>query len=86
MPTAAAKRTTTTTKPPAGFDWIADRVRAELERRELSISQLARDTGIHREQLSYWLGGHRFLRSDLLAQVLEHLGLPLVPPRGKRRG
>jgi hypothetical protein len=63
-------------------DWLAVAVKAELERRELSISELAAATRLNRVQLSYWLSGQRYLRSDAVGVVLQHLGFKVTAPKG----
>lgn len=64
-------------------DAIAQAVLREIERRrggddEVTVQGLARDLGLHRPELAYWLGGSRSLRSDKAALVLKALGLVVV--------
>jgi len=71
-------------REPKGYDPIADTVRQAAEAKGWGSSELAREASkvkggqtVHREQISYWWNGHRGLASNLLAQVLEALGLTI---------
>lgn len=59
-------------------DPIAVAVAAELERRDMSIRELGRQTGVSYPTLSRWFAGERAIKLADRAAVLEHLGLEIV--------
>lgn len=62
-----------------GFDAAADKVLAAMELRGWGPSDLARESGVKREVLSYWLNGSRPLRADYLLALLAALDLDILP-------
>lgn len=71
-------------KPRGGFDPIADQVGGVMRQVGMSRKRLAERTGLHREQISTWLGGKRPLRVDYLVKILDELGLEILPANAKR--
>lgn len=66
-------------------DPIAVAVAAELERRGMSIRELARTTEIDVPTISRWLTGERAIRLDARAALLDALGLELRVIRRQAR-
>jgi len=53
-------------------------VRDAIESQNSSVYRVARESGLHDEQLRGWLCGRRtMIRSDLLGKVLDGLGVQL---------
>jgi len=51
-------------------------VRDTIQDRGVSVYRVARDCGLHDQQLRGWIKGRRsMIRSDLLARVMDHLGM-----------
>lgn len=63
---------------------ITDRVLFELERRGMTVTELADRAGLTRSAVSRWLNGHTAMKTDNLERVLEVLGM-VVERRRKRR-
>lgn len=54
-----------------------DAVRAEMERRGLTIVELAEAAGVSRANLSNWLNGKREARTETVDALLDYLGLEI---------
>ncbi|QQS08690.1 MAG: helix-turn-helix transcriptional regulator [Phycisphaerales bacterium] len=60
-------------------DTIAIEVLREMQRREMSISRLAKKSGVDRSVLGRWLSGVRSIRVRQAVLVMRVLGLVVVP-------
>lgn len=64
---------------------ITDRVLFELERRGMTVTELADRAGLTRSAVSRWLNGHTAMKTDNLERVLEVLGMVVERRRTRRR-
>ena len=64
---------------------IVDRVLVELERRGMTVTELAERAEINRSALSRWLNGHTQMKTANLERVLEVLSMSVERRRTRRR-
>lgn len=63
---------------------VRDAVIAELKRRKMSHTELAKLSGVSRPKIASWLGGtgDKLMREDSIERILMALGLEIRRGRG----
>lgn len=79
---ALGRRGSSTYRHPARNGWLAlmtirESIKAAVQNRGLSISELSRAAGVHRGHLSEYLAGHRDMNTDTASRVMAALQMTI---------